>query len=127
MRLWLIFNCFTVVFFSLDRNGKVCAVCYSDEFRDANMPLPPEKMKLFCKAYFRFTELMYDKRASFLYKVNSGEMVTIYNYRVLHGRSAYHDSGSNVRVVQVAFLDLDCVQSKIRLLAEKQGIASPVN
>ena len=102
-------------------------MCYSDEFRDAHMPLPPEKMKLFYKAYFRLFALMNDERASFWYKLESGEAFTANNHRVLHGRSAYHDSNTNVRVVQLAFLDLDCVQSKIRFLAEKQGIASPVN
>ena len=102
-------------------------MCYSDEFRDANMPLPPEKMKLFYKVYYRFTELMYDKRTSFWYKVKPGEIMTTDNHRVLHGRSAYHDSDTNVRVLHLAYLDWDCVHSKIRILAEEQGITSPVD
>ena len=102
-------------------------MCYSDEFRDAHMPLPPEKMKLFYKAYFRLFELMNDARCSFWIKMKPGEVYAANNHRVLHGRSAYLDSDKNVRLLQLGYLDWDCVHSKIRLLAKEQGIDSPID
>ena len=84
-------------------------------------------MKLFYKAYFRLFALMNDERASFWYKLESGEAFTANNHRVLHGRSAYFDSDKNIRLLQLGYLDWDCVHSKIRLLAKEQGIDSPID
>lgn len=119
--------CCVICFSSLDHDGKICAVCYSDEFRDAYMPLPPEVMKSFYRAYFRFFELLDDRRTHFWYKMKPGEAMTVNNHRVLHGRSAYFDTDKNVRLLQLGYLDWDCVHSKIRVFAEEQGIASPVD
>jgi gamma-butyrobetaine dioxygenase len=114
------------VFFSVDNENKVAQTCYSDEFRDNHMPLEPRRMKSFYKAYYRYSELLADKRTSFWYKMKSGDIMTLNNHRVLHGRSEYQDEGNNVRVLETAFVDWDCVHSKIRILAEKQGLESPV-
>ena len=101
-------------------------MCYSDEFRHNHMSIEPRRMKSFYKAYFRYSELLADSRTSFWYKMKSGEMMTLNNHRVFHGRSEYQDDGDNVRVLDTAFLDWDCVHSKIRILAEEIGRESPV-
>ena len=95
-------------------------MCYSDEFRDNHMPLQPRQMKSFYKAYFRYSELLAGRRTSFWYKMKSGDIMTVNNHRVFHGRSEYQDKGDNVRLLDTAYLDWDCVHSKIRILAKKQ-------
>ncbi len=122
-----IFHEIFLCFFSVDPENKVTQVCYGDEFRDTQMPLEPRRMKSFYKAYFRFAELLADKRTSFWYKMKSGDIMTLNNHRVFHGRSAYRDEGNNVRLLQTAFFDWDCVHSRIRVLAEKLGHESPVD
>ena len=112
--------------FSLDSAGKLSQVGYSDEFRDRHMPLEPKQMKTFYKAYIRFTELLLDNKSSFWYKMKNGDGISINNHRVLHARTGYEDSKNNNRVFQLAYMDWDCVHSKIRILSNKQGIPSPV-
>ena len=108
---------------------KLKQVFYGEEYRYHRMPLEPKLMKSFYKAYFHFSELLYEnKKTSFWYKMKPGDIMTANNYRVLHGRSAFQNqAGDSVRSLQISYLDLDCVNSKIRFLAEKQGIPSPVD
>lgn len=118
---------YNLFFHSLDFLGKLSQVCYRDEFRDRNMPLEPKHMKAFYKAYRRFTELLNDDESSFWFKIKSGEAMTFNNFRVLHARSAFEiEKDSKSRWLQLAYMNLDCVYSKIRLLAEKHGVSSPV-
>ena len=112
--------------FSVDAHGKLSQVGYSDEFRDRHMPLEPKNMRAFYKAYIRFTELLLDNKSSFWYKMQDGDGICINNHRVLHARNGYEDGENNKRVFQLAYMDWDCVHSKIRILAEQQGILSPV-
>ncbi|XP_046852253.1 gamma-butyrobetaine dioxygenase-like [Xenia sp. Carnegie-2017] len=112
---------------SLDFLGKLSQVCYRNDYRDRNMPLEPKHMKAFYKAYGRFTELLNDDESSFWLKIMSGEAMTFNNFRVLHARSAFEiEKDSKSRWLQFAYMNLDCVHSKIRLLAEKHGVSSPV-
>ena len=53
--------------------------------------------------------------------------MTLNNYRVLHGRSKFNDRSNNVRILELGYFDWDCVYSKIRILAEKQKVPSPVD
>ena len=101
-------------------------VCYFDEFRDRHMPLEPENMMAFYKAYIRFSELLLDDKSGFWYKMKNGDGITVNNHRIFHARNGYEDSTNNKRVFQLAFMDWDCVHSKIRILSEQQGIPSPV-
>ena len=102
-------------------------MCYSDEFRHNHMPLEPKLMKPFYEAYFRYSELLADRRTSFWYKARPGDIITLNNHRVLHARSQFKDRSDNVRILELGYFDWDCVSSKIRILAEKQGIPSPVD
>ena len=111
--------------FSLDDDGKLSQVGYFDEFREAYMPLEPKYMKKFYKAYIRFSQLMLNE-SSFWYKMKNGEGVCVNNHRVLHARNSYEDTTNNNRVLQLAYLDWDCVHSKIRILSKEQGTSSPV-
>jgi alpha-ketoglutarate-dependent taurine dioxygenase len=90
------------------------------------MPLEPEHMKTFYKAYVRFTELLLDSKSSFWYKMKNGDGISINNFRVLHARTGYKNSANNYRVFQLAYMDWDCIHSKIRILSDEQGIPSPV-
>ena len=111
----------------VDHDKKVKQMCYSDEFRHNHMPLEPKLMKSFYKAYFRYSELLADERTSFWYKMKPGDLMTLNNHRVLHARSEFKDRSDNVRLLELGYFDWDCVNSKIRILAEKQGIPSPVD
>jgi alpha-ketoglutarate-dependent taurine dioxygenase len=116
-----------MTFFRVDRDKKVKQLCYSDEFRHNDMPLEPKLMKLFYKAYFRYSQLLADKKTSFWHKTKPGDIMTVNNHRVLHARSEFKDRSNNVRLLELGYFDLDCVYSKIQILAEKQGIPSPID
>jgi gamma-butyrobetaine dioxygenase len=111
----------------VDHEKKIEQATYSDEFRYNHMSVEPKLMKSFYKAYFRYSELTVDKKTSFWHKMKPGDLITTNNYRVLHARTAFKDRSDNVRLLELGYFDLDCVQSKIRLLAEEQGIPSPLD
>ena len=112
--------------FRLDRDKKLKQMCYSDEFRSNVMSLEPKLMKSFHKAYFRYSELLYDKKSSFEYKMRPGDMMAFNNFRILHARSEYKDRSDNVRLLEIGYFDWDCAHSKFRILAAKQGLPSPM-
>ena len=53
--------------------------------------------------------------------------MTLNNHRVFHGRSEYREKGDTARFIETAFVDWDCVHSRIRIFAEKKGLESPVD
>ena len=112
---------------SLDHEKKLSCIVYSDEFRDAHMPQPPDIMSVFYRAYFRLSHLLYDKRTSFSSKLQAGEIFTLNNHRVLHGRKSYIDTEKNVRHLQLGYLDWDGVHSKLRALAKGKGVKCPID
>ncbi|XP_028410830.1 gamma-butyrobetaine dioxygenase-like [Dendronephthya gigantea] len=111
----------------LDSAKKLKQLFYSDEYRDNQMPLEPKLMKSFYKAYFRYSELMQDKRTSFSYKMKPDEILAVNNGRVMHARADYKDTSDNVRHLEQGYFTWDCVDSKIRILAENMGIQSPID
>lgn len=70
---------------------------------------------------------MIHNNSSFWYKIKSGEAMTFNKFRLFHARSAYdQEKYIHGKWVQLACVDLNCVHSKIQLLAKKHGIPSPV-
>ena len=112
---------------SVDHANKIKQFRYGDEFRDNHMSTEPKLMKSFYKAYFRCSELLSDRKTSFWYKMEPGDIMTLNNHRVLHARSEFKDLSDNVRRLELGYFDCDCLHSKIRVLAEKQGLQSPLD
>lgn len=75
----------------------------------------PELIEPFYKAYKRLGRLISDDQFRVKIKAQSGDMLTIHNHRVLHGRLAYDPSSGN-RHLQDLYMEWDDVMAKRRVL-----------
>lgn len=70
-------------------------------------------------AYQTFTRMFYEKRFLVKKKLSEGDMLTLDNDRVLHGRSDLGPNQKEKRWLQVAYIDNDVLNSKFDLLKAK--------
>ena len=89
-------------------------------FRYSNQTLQPlqihsELVEPFYEAYRKLGRLVSDDRFRVTIKAQSGDLMTIHNHRVLHGRRAY-DPASGRRHLQDLYMEWDDVMSKRRVL-----------
>ena len=89
-------------------------------FRYSNQTLQPLQIdsnlvESFYRAYRRLGRLVSDDRFRVTIKARSGDMLTIHNHRVLHGRNAY-DPASGRRHLQDLYMEWDDVMAKRRVL-----------
>ena len=75
----------------------------------------PDRVEHFYKAYKHLGRLIADSRFRVQLKAESGDMLTIHNHRVLHGRLAY-DPASGSRHLQDLYMEWDDVMAKRRVL-----------
>lgn len=89
-------------------------------FRYSNQTVQPLRVRTdlvepFYKAYKQLGRLISDERFRLVIKAESGDMLTIHNHRVLHGRLAY-DPSSGSRHLQDLYMEWDDVMAKRRVL-----------
>lgn len=89
-------------------------------FRFSNQTMQPLKirpdlMEPFYKAYKHLGRLVDDRRYRVTVKAEAGDMLTVHNHRVLHGRLAY-DPSSGHRHLQDLYMEWDDVMAKRRVL-----------
>lgn len=89
-------------------------------FRYSNQTLQPlqissDMVEPFYEAYRKLGRLVSDDRFRVTIKAQSGDLMTIHNHRVLHGRRAY-DPASGRRHLQDLYMEWDDVMSKRRVL-----------
>jgi len=75
----------------------------------------PDLVEPFYRAYRKLGRLVSDDRFRVTVKAQRGDMLTIHNHRILHGRLAY-DPGSGRRHLQDLYMEWDDVMSKRRVL-----------
>ena len=100
--------------FTLDTRGKLKIFRFSNQVTQS-LNLPPEKMKAFYDAYRSLGKLVEDPSNMVKFRLNTGDMMTTNNHRVMHGRTAY-DVNSGDRHLQLSYMDLDDVLSRIRMI-----------
>ncbi|XP_063872315.1 gamma-butyrobetaine dioxygenase-like isoform X2 [Scylla paramamosain] len=106
---------------SLDHLGKICRIHVSSQSRDSLMDLDPEGVIRFYEALKAYNDML--RESGVLVKSKPGDILIIDNTRVLHGRTPFDPSISEgPRHIHNAYIDLDDLRSKRRILQEKLGI-----
>ncbi|XP_019626570.1 PREDICTED: gamma-butyrobetaine dioxygenase-like [Branchiostoma belcheri] len=105
---------------SLNDQGEVQSVSFSDQARDSILDLPADQVQPFYDALKAFDTIMYLPRNCIRFKMAAGEMIVFDNTRTLHGRSAY--SLDSTRHLQGGYLDWDEINSRMRVLKVDLGI-----
>ena len=95
-------------------DGRIRIFRYSNQTVQP-LRIHPDRVEPFYKAYRALGKLVSDERFRITLKAGSGDMLTIHNHRVLHGRLSY-DPASGRRHLQDLYLEWDDVMSKRRVL-----------
>lgn len=101
-------------------NKTLTTVNYSPPFQ---APLPSSTPLNFYRALAAFTERLNDPANCFTHLLREGDAVIFDNRRVLHGRTAFEDIGSNFedeetsRWLKGCYLEEDPVLDRMRILA----------
>ena len=67
-------------FFSLDKNGEIVEINYSNQIRDTEMNLPLDKVIPLFEAMKAFDDLLNDERNCITYKLNPGKNTILMHY-----------------------------------------------
>lgn len=103
-----------------DSSGKLVRVNWSHFARDSYMDVHLDDVERVYEAMRAFDEILNSPHTVIKHKMQPGEMVTIVNMRVLHGRTELEGELS-CRHLQCGYMDWDEVASKIRVLEAELG------
>jgi gamma-butyrobetaine dioxygenase len=98
----------------LHSDGRVKLFRFSNQTAQP-LRIPPDMVEPFYKAYKKLGRLILEDRFRVKIKALSGDMLTIHNHRILHGRTAY-DPRSGNRHLQDLYMEWDDVMAKRRVL-----------
>lgn len=101
----------------LDDAGRPVEIRFNNWIRDT-LRLPLSRVDAWYAAYRRFWHCLHDPRRQLEFALVPGQMVAFDNRRVLHGRRAF-DPNSGKRHLQGTYLDLDMLESRLRVLARQ--------
>ncbi|GED22383.1 TauD/TfdA family dioxygenase [Halomonas halmophila] len=100
---------------TLDHDGQLLEVRFNNWIRDS-LRLPLDQADAWYRAYIEFWHLVHDPSMRLEFSLQPGEMIAFDNRRVLHGRNAFNPN-SGRRHLQGTYLDLDLLESRLRVLA----------
>lgn len=103
---------------TLDARGQLKVFRFSNQLA-RTMNLPAEQMSNFYDAYRALGKLIESPNNKVQFRLGSGDMMVTNNLRVMHGRNAY-DGSSGERHLQLSYMDMDDVLSRIRMLKQAQ-------
>jgi gamma-butyrobetaine dioxygenase len=105
----------------LDADGELFEIRYSNALL-APLDVAPEKMMDTYRAIHRFAGLLQSADFEIKTRLQTGDLMSFHNNRVLHGRDVF-DPHSGHRHLQGCYVDLDDFLSRIRVL-ERQSASS---
>ncbi|KAG2462666.1 BODG dioxygenase, partial [Polypterus senegalus] len=106
----------------VDREGNVVRINYNNATRDSVLNLPVDQVQPFYDALKAFVNLLHSPDNVVNFRMESGDIVTFDNWRLLHGRCNYVSDPDSPRHFEGAYLDWDEVMSRLRILrAAVQG------
>ena len=73
----------------------------------------------FYKAYINLARLVRDEKNIIEHKLEAGHLMAVSNMRVTHGRKPFEYKEGESRLLEVGYLDWDCLFSKMRVLIRK--------
>lgn len=101
----------------LDDDGNPLEIRFNNWIRDT-LRLPLDVIETWYAAYRHFWQLLHAPHHQIEFALVPGQMVAFDNRRVLHGRRAF-DPGTGRRHLQGTYLDLDLLESRLRVLARQ--------
>lgn len=101
---------------SVDDEGRMTGIKYSNNNRDSFFTEPIEDVLLWYEALQKFVELMYEEVSES--KLSDGQILCFDNTRILHGRNGYTDTPDNSRCVVGVYVDWDQMYMKWRVLKQ---------
>ncbi|XP_068241831.1 gamma-butyrobetaine dioxygenase-like [Palaemon carinicauda] len=107
---------------TLDSQKEVVRIAVNNAIRDSYIDLPAEKVKHFYSAMKLFNDILYDN--SLVFKMDSGDMMTLDNVRCLHGREGYEAFSG--RHIESSYLDWDEARCRRRRIQEKLGLLKTI-
>ena len=109
----------------LDEHGQLSRFIHSNHSRDSLMTVSPERAIELYDAYVTIGKMMRDPANQIEYKMVPGDMVTLNNYRVMHGRTGFTVTEEGSRFLCGMYMDWDIIHSRLRALAKKLNVPSP--
>ena len=98
-----------------DYHGNMKRINWSHFARDSHLDCDVEQVEELYKAMRAFDDIMNDPRNHIRLKMSPGDMITVKNMRVLHGRSELQ-GGVSGRHLQCGYMDWDEIRLLIKLL-----------
>ena len=101
----------------LDEQGKLKQVRFSPRL-DFVPLMDKEKLELYYLARKKISEFYNSDEYRIEFKLTSGDLLMMDNYRLLHGRTSY-DANEGMRFLQGCYIDYDSTQGKLKHLKRK--------
>lgn len=101
-------------FFIHNQQGELVRLNWSHFARDSHLDVELDTVEQLYRAMRTFDDLMNDPRNHIRLKMQPGDMVTVKNTRVMHGRSELR-GGVSGRHLQCGYMDWDEIRSCIRV------------
>ncbi|XP_058485176.1 gamma-butyrobetaine dioxygenase [Solea solea] len=100
----------------VDRDGRVHRINFNNATRDSVLDLPLHQVQPFYRAIKAFTDLMDRPENVVSCRLESGDIMTFDNWRLLHGRKSFVSSPDSSRHLEGVYLDWDVVMSRLHIL-----------
>lgn len=104
---------------SVDSDGRVTAVHFNNRSM-APLDAPDDMIEPWYAAYRRFAALLRRPEAELALRLAPGDLMVMNNIRTLHGRTAF-DPSAGRRHLQGCYVDLDGLESRLRVLSRAAG------
>jgi len=106
---------------TLDTQGTLKVFRFSNQLAQPSN-FSPDRVEAFYHAYRKLGKLLETPENKIQFKLGTGDIMVTNNLRVLHGRNSY-DPASGDRHLQLSYMDMDDVMSRIRMLLREQAAA----
>ncbi|EDV24686.1 uncharacterized protein TRIADDRAFT_26039 [Trichoplax adhaerens] len=106
----------------LNENGNLKQIYYGDHTRTSRIDVPHYKLTDFYNAMTQFLRYAYSPANIIQFKLQPGTLISVDNFRVLHGRTAFVVSPDNFRHVEGGHVDWDGAISCMRVLEKELNI-----
>lgn len=105
---------------TLDTEGKLKVFRYSNQLAQP-VNLPVDQMERFYHAYRMLGRIVEDPENMVEFHLSAGDMMITNNLRIMHGRKSF-DLSTGDRHLQLSYMDMDDVLSRIRMIKKSQMV-----
>merc|ERR1719383_704830 len=102
-----------------DFRGDLTRINWSHFARDSFFDVHIDEVDKVYEAMRTFDDILNDENNHIRLKMEPGDMVTVKNQRILHGRSEL-EGGISGRCLQCGYMDWDEIESTMRVLRQQQ-------